>query len=92
MDPKSGEKTDWSEGLSMLSGGKNIFFYDLSAYAMDDFNKFGDGVVQYQFVVYNKAQAVIGRSEVYGDLAFQACGKPAGVANTPTPKNPLVGP
>jgi hypothetical protein len=92
MNPKSGEKTDWSEGLSMLSGGKNIFFYDLSAYALDDFNKFGDGVVQYQFVVYNKAQAVIGRSEVYGDLAFKACGNPVGAASTPTPKNPFVGP
>jgi hypothetical protein len=76
----------------MLSGGKNKFFYDLPAYAMDDFNKFEDGVVQYQFVVYNKAQAVIGRSEVYGDLAFQACGNPVGAASTPTPRNPLVGP
>jgi len=34
---------------------------------------------------------VIGRSEVYADLAFGACGKPAGAVSTPTPKSPLVG-
>ena len=92
MNPQTGEKTEWSEGLSMLSGGKGIFFYDLSAYDMNDFNKFSSGVVQYQFVVYNKGQEVIGRSEVYADLGFGACGKPAGAVSTPTPKSPLVGP
>ena len=91
MNPQTGEKTEWSEGLSMLSGGKNVFFYDLSAYDMNDYNRFSSGMVQYQFVVYNKAQEVIGRSEVYADLAFGACGKPAGAVSTPTPKSPLVG-
>ena len=85
MDPKTGTKTAWSEGLSMLSAGKNKFFYDLSAYDMEDFNKFEDAVLQYQFVAYNKAQEVIDRSEVYGDIAFKACGRAPGVAATNTP-------
>ncbi len=84
MNPKTGEKTDWSEGLSMLAAGKNVFYYDLSIYDLVDFNKFEDGVLQYQFVVYNKNQEVLGRSDVYGDVAVRACGR-TGPAITATP-------
>jgi CSLREA domain-containing protein len=79
-DEKGGKKTDWGGGLSMLAGGKNIFFYDLSANEVNGFNGFESAVLQYQFVAYNKAQAVIGRSDVYGDIAFKKCGAPAGAA------------
>jgi len=79
-DLKSAQTSAWSEGLSMLPGGKNIFYYDLSAYDMKDFNKFEDGVLQYQFVVYDKSQQVLGRSEVYGDITFGACGRAPGIA------------
>jgi CSLREA domain-containing protein len=74
-DPKSGQTTAWSEGLSMIAAGKNTFYYDLAAYDMRDFNQYPDGVVEYQFVVYGKAQKEIGRSEVYGDIAFKQCGR-----------------
>ncbi|MGB7537474.1 MAG: right-handed parallel beta-helix repeat-containing protein [Anaerolineales bacterium] len=79
-DEKRGEKTEWGGGLSMLAAGKNIFFYDLSAYDVPGFNGFESAVLQYQFVAYNKAQEVIGRSDVYGDIAFKKCGAPAGAA------------
>ncbi len=84
MDPKSGEKTAWSEGLSMIPAGKGKYRYSLLAEDVPDFNKFQDAVLQYQFVAYNKAQAVIGRSEVFGDVALRACGR-IGPAITPTP-------
>jgi hypothetical protein len=29
MDKKTGEKTEWGGGLSMIAAGKNIFYYDL---------------------------------------------------------------
>ncbi len=79
-DEKGGKKSDWGGGLTMLGGGKNIFFYDLSAYDVNGFNGFDSAVLQYQFVAYNKAQAVLGRSDVYGDIAFKKCGAPAGAA------------
>jgi CSLREA domain-containing protein len=77
-DEKRAEKTEWGGGLSMIAAGKNIFYYDLSAFNVDGYNEFASAVLQYQFVAYNKAQAVIGRSDVYGDIAFQKCGAPAG--------------
>ncbi|MBN1438793.1 MAG: CSLREA domain-containing protein [Anaerolineales bacterium] len=78
MDPATGDKTDWSEGLSMISGGKNAFYYDLSIYDLADYSNFKDGVLQYQFVVYNKNQGVLGRSDVYGDVAVRACSRKPG--------------
>ena len=85
MDPKTGAKTAWSEGLSMLSSVKNNYFYNLSAYDVPEYDKFEAAVLQYQFVVYNKAQEKIGYSEVYGDVAFSRC-SPNTVKNTPTPR------
>ncbi len=79
-DEKGGQKSDWGGGLTMLGGGKNIFFYDLSAYDVDGYHEFESAVLQYQFVAYNKAQAVIGRSDVYGDIAFKRCGSAPGTA------------
>ena len=48
-----------------------------------DYDTFESAWLQYQFVVYNKAEVKIGYSEVYGDVAFTRCG-----ANAPavTPK------
>jgi CSLREA domain-containing protein len=74
QDEKSGEKTDWGGGLTMLAAGKNSFYYDLSAFDVGDYNKFESAVLQYQFVAYNKAQVVLGRSDVFADIAFRKCG------------------
>jgi CSLREA domain-containing protein len=73
MDPKTGAKTAWSEGLNMTSSGKNLFYYNLSAYDVPEYNTFEEAVLQYQFVVYNKAREKIGYSEVYGDISFSRC-------------------
>jgi CSLREA domain-containing protein len=81
FDPKSGEKGSWSEGLSMLASGKNSYFYDLLAEDVPEYQQFADAVLQYQFVAYNEAQEVIGRSEVYGDILFKRCGVPGAVIN-----------
>ncbi len=80
MDPKTGAKTAWSEGLNMKGSGKNIYYYDLSAYDVPEYNTFEEAVLQYQFVVYNKAQEKMGYSEVFGDIAFSRCSpnKPSG--------------
>jgi CSLREA domain-containing protein len=83
MDKKTGEKTEWGGALTMIHAGKNVFYYDLSAYDVPDYTAFESAWLQYQFVVYNKAEVKIGYSEVYGDVAFTRCG-----ANAPavTPK------
>ncbi|MBN2085237.1 MAG: CSLREA domain-containing protein [Anaerolineales bacterium] len=74
MDRKTGEKTAWGGGLSMIAAGKDIFYYDLLAYDVPEYDTFETAWLQYQFVVYNKAQEKIGYSEVYGDIAFSRCG------------------
>jgi CSLREA domain-containing protein len=81
MDPKTGAGGAWSEGLSMIGAGKNVYYYDLSVYDVPQYSDFEEAVLQFQFVVYNKAQTEIGRSDVFGDIAFSRCGagKPAGV-------------
>jgi CSLREA domain-containing protein len=80
MDKKTGEKTAWGGGLSMIAAGKNIFNYELSAYDVPEYTAFESAWLQYQFVVYNKAEEKIGYSEVFGDVAFTRCGpnRPAG--------------
>jgi len=80
MDKQTGEKTDWGGGLSMIGAGKNAFYYDLMAYDVPNYTAFESAWLQYQFVVYNKAEVKIGYSEVFGDVAFTRCGpnKPAG--------------
>jgi len=87
MDPLTGARGAWSEGLSMLSPAKNQFYYDLSVYDIPEYDKFAEAVLQYQFVVYNKAQAEIGRSGVYEDIAFAKCG----AAGEPTPTRGAAG-
>ena len=81
FDPMSGEKGSWSEGLSMLASGKNSYLYDLLAEDVPEYQQFADAVLQYQFVVYNEAQEVVGRSEVYGDILFKRCGVPGAAGN-----------
>jgi CSLREA domain-containing protein len=74
FDPETGEKSDWGGGFTMLSSGENTYFYDLLAEDVPHYQDFADAILQYQFVAYNGAQAEIGRSEVYGDIAFKRCG------------------
>jgi CSLREA domain-containing protein len=81
MDPASGVKSAWSEGLSMLYSAKNKYYYDLLAEDVPEYQQFTDALLQYQFVAYNEAQEVIGRSDVYGDIAFKRCGVPGAVTN-----------
>jgi CSLREA domain-containing protein len=76
MDPATGETGSWSEGLSMMASGKNAYFYDLLAEDVPEYPDFAEAVLKYQFVAYNEAQEVIGRSEVYGDILFKRCGVP----------------
>ncbi|MBN2085238.1 MAG: CSLREA domain-containing protein [Anaerolineales bacterium] len=80
MDKVTGEKTAWGGGLTMLGAGKNTFYYDLMSYDVPEYSAFESAWLQYQFVVYNKAEEKIGYSEVYGDVAFTRCGpnRPAG--------------
>jgi hypothetical protein len=85
VDQKTGAATMWSEGLSMSNFGKNKFLFSLMATKIPDFDKFDNAWLQYQFVVYNKSQKEIGRSDVYGDVAFRTCGR---TRTTPT-KTPI---
>jgi CSLREA domain-containing protein len=74
MDQKTGEKTAWGGGLSMVAAGKNVFYHDLMAYDVPEYDTFETAWLQVQFVVYNQAQEKIGYSEVYGDIVLTQCG------------------
>ncbi len=80
MDKKTGEKTNWSEGLTMIGAGKNRFYYDLSSFDVPDYTKFEDAWLQYQFVVYDGDKNKLGTSEVFGNISFKRCGRVPGVA------------
>jgi hypothetical protein len=73
MDKATGEKTDWGGGFTMLTSDHRVFYYDLLAYDVPKYNSFESAVLQYQFVVYNKAEAKIGYSEVFGDVTLKRC-------------------
>jgi CSLREA domain-containing protein len=87
-DQKTGAAGSWSEGLSMSNLGKNKFLFTLLATKIPDYNKFDNAWLQYQFVAYNKGQKEIGRSNVYGDVAFRKCD---GTGITPTKKPGITG-
>jgi CSLREA domain-containing protein len=74
MNPETGETTVWDGGWTMLASGKDWFYYDLLAYDVPGYDSFETAWLQYQFVVYNKAQEKIGMSPVYGDISFLRCG------------------
>jgi CSLREA domain-containing protein len=74
MNKETGEKTAWGGGLSMIAAGKNVFYYDLMSYDVPEYSAFESAWLQYQFVVYNKAEEKIGYSDVFGDVAFTRCG------------------
>jgi hypothetical protein len=76
FDPQTGAKGAWSEGLTMSAWGENKYVYDLLAEDVPEYQDFADAILQYQFVAYNQAQEVIGRSEVYGDVLVKRCGVP----------------
>jgi CSLREA domain-containing protein len=84
VDKKSGAAGAWSDGLSMSKLGPTKFFFPLMANKVPDGDKFADAWLQYQFVVYNKAQKEIGRSDVFWDVSFGRCGR-TGVTPTKTP-------
>jgi hypothetical protein len=85
-DKKTGEMTEWSEGLYMTGLGKGKFIQMVAVENIPDYNKFTDAWLRYQFVAYNKAQERIGESEVFADISFGRCGNPAAGRFTPTPK------
>jgi len=76
MDQKSGAVTPWNEGLSMSNLGNNKFLFTLMATKVPEYDQFDNAWLQYQFVAYNKGQKEIGRSDVYGDVAFRKCATP----------------
>jgi CSLREA domain-containing protein len=76
FDPKTGQKGPWSGGLSMQASAKNMYFSDVDADDVPEYQQFADAVLQYQFVAYDKTQEVLGRSGVYGDVSVKRCGVP----------------
>jgi CSLREA domain-containing protein len=75
VDQKTGAATPWNDGLSMSNLGQNKFLFTLVATKIPEYDQFDNAWLQYQFVAYNKGQKEIGRSDVYGDVAFRKCGQ-----------------
>jgi CSLREA domain-containing protein len=76
MDRASGAKSKWTDGLSMIPAGNDVYRFTLLAEDLPDYVNYRDAVLQYQFVAYDKNQQLLGRSDVYGDVAFGVCGRP----------------
>jgi hypothetical protein len=74
MDKATGERTEWGGAFTMRTTDQRTFYFDLISSNVPDFNKFEKAILQYQFIVYNKAQQKIGFSETYSDIALTRCG------------------
>jgi CSLREA domain-containing protein len=74
-DPATGEKTDWNDGVAMNPAGDGVYRFTLLAEKVPEFSRFREALLQYQFVAEGKGGAILGRTPVYGDLTFAACGR-----------------
>jgi len=74
-DPATGEKTDWNDGVAMNPAGDGVYRLTLLAEKVPEFARFREALLQYQFVAEGKGGAILGRTPVFGDLSFSACGR-----------------
>jgi hypothetical protein len=65
--------TDWNEGESMAPLGEGSYAFSLHADAVPGAQNFAQATLRYQFVAFDAANAVLGRSPVYTDVAMGAC-------------------
>jgi hypothetical protein len=74
-DGAGGRTTAFSEGVAMNPAEDGWYAFDLAAESVPDFAMFDEAVLQYQFVLTDAAGQILGRSPVYSDVAFGACGR-----------------
>jgi hypothetical protein len=69
----NGETTDWGGALVMSPMGSGWYSYMLLSQDIPSVAKFRDAWVQYQFVAYDKRNAVVARSDVLWDVELSIC-------------------
>jgi hypothetical protein len=74
QDKVSGQKTSWNNGLGMQAEGGGKFEAIVPSNAIPSYNRFQDSLFLYQFAGTGAGNAVIQRSQVYGDITLSACG------------------
>lgn len=89
QDAVGGSTTGWDEGASMESSGDGWFSRTITARSLASTNRFNKAWLLYQFVAIDRANMVIGRSQVFSDITLASCSDvqpPSGIITvTPVP-------
>jgi hypothetical protein len=64
QDKYSGRGTEWGAGAIMKDNDQGKYFYKLELEQIEDYQKFQDAWMQYQFVATTAGLTVLGRSIV----------------------------
>jgi hypothetical protein len=75
QDQAGSNATGWDEGASMTRSEGGWFSRTISSRSVAGANRFNKAWLLYQFVVTDRANKVIGRSQVYSDIALANCGE-----------------
>ncbi len=73
-DQSSGTSTAWDEGEGMSTTGNGWFKRTVSATSIPNYNTYTNSWVLYQFVATGSDNSIVGRSQVYSDIALSSCG------------------
>jgi hypothetical protein len=93
QDQSGGTSTGWDEGASMTRSEGGWFSRTISSRSVAGANRFKKAWLLYQFVATDRANKVVGRSQVYSDIALLNCGEsqppeqPPSTIITITPSN-----
>jgi hypothetical protein len=98
QDQAGGGSTGWDEGTSMTPAEGGWFSHTISSNSVAGAERFKKALLLYQFVVTDRANKVIARSQVYSDITLSNCGdtqppvRPPVITITPTNPSRLIRP
>ena len=85
-DQASGASSSWTEGDAMNPAGNGWYMRTISPSSIPGYGDYQSSWILYQFVATGSGGSIIGRSQVYSDIAQSTCGAPS---NGITPVRPL---
>jgi hypothetical protein len=83
QDQAGGGATGWDSGTSMNPAEGGWFSRTISSRSVAGANRFNKASLLYQFVVTDRANKVVGRSQVYSDITLVNCGETQPPAEEP---------
>jgi hypothetical protein len=72
-DQQSGTSTGWDGGESMDPAGNGWFQRTVSATSIPDYTSYANAWILYQFVATGSDGSIVGRSQVYSEVALSGC-------------------